>query len=256
MDYQAWFNEIQSWYNGYVKAYLTGKDDENIILKRDHSQRVCANMVLLSKALGCSETKQHIAAVIGLLHDVGRFEQYRRWNTFSDARSESHAALGVDVLRATSVLDPVDIPLRKLVLTAVEFHSALHLPDHLSGDTLFFCQLIRDADKLDIFKVVTDYYQRSSQERNTTLELDLVDDAGYNPEILVAIGRMEEVDYRKARNLNDFKLLQAGWVFSLNFPPTLAILRQREYLAKLQAALPQDEAIEALFQQIDRHKIL
>lgn len=255
MDFKSWRQDIETWYNAYVSGYLTAGDEENIIIKRDHSLRVCANMVQLATALGCNDSEQQIAAVIGILHDVGRFEQIRRYGTFSDARSVSHAALGVEILDTETVLNSTDADIRELVITAIRHHSALRLPSHLTGKTLFFCQLIRDADKLDIFKVVTDYYQRASDKRNPSIELDLVDDAGYNPAMLDAICRKEDVDYRKAQNLNDFKILQAGWVFSLYFTPTLVLLRKRGYLTKLRAALPRDDGIDALFEIIGKHQI-
>ena len=39
-----------------------------------------------------------MAWLIGILHDVGRFEQIRRFGTFSDADSIDHAHYAVNIL--------------------------------------------------------------------------------------------------------------------------------------------------------------
>lgn len=39
-----------------------------------------------------------LAELIGLLHDIGRFEQIKRYNTFIDKNSINHGQLGVKIL--------------------------------------------------------------------------------------------------------------------------------------------------------------
>lgn len=245
---------LDAWFETYVAGYCNGKDDENIILKRDHSRRVCSNIQLISTALGCSARQQRLAAVVGLLHDIGRFEQYRRWGTFADSRSTSHAVLGVEVLRQETILKSFSQEEQHLVITAVRHHSALHLPTGLGDEELLYCQLIRDADKLDIFKVVTDYYA-DVESVNTAIELDLPKTDGYTQTVYEQVFKGIDVNYREIRNLNDFKLMQAGWVFALNFAPTLQLVKQRGYIAKLRAALPQDAALDELFARIAAHEL-
>ena len=245
---------LDAWFESYVSGYCNGSDDENIILKRDHSRRVCSDIQLIATSLKCSAQQQRLAAVVGLLHDIGRFEQYRHWGTFADARSTSHAALGVEVLQQEPILQSFSPEEQHLVITAVRHHSALHLPAELDAEERFYCQLIRDADKLDIFKVVTDYYA-DEESVNTTIELDLPKTDGYTPAVYQQVLQGDNVDYREIRNLNDFKLMQAGWVYALNFAPTLQLVKQRGYIDKLRAALPPDAALDELFARIAAHEL-
>ena len=46
-----------------------------------------------------------LAEIMALFHDIGRFEQYKQYRTFSDYRSEDHAALGVKVIKANRILN-------------------------------------------------------------------------------------------------------------------------------------------------------
>lgn len=109
----------------------------------------------IAESLSLPQQDIDLAWLSGILHDVGRFEQLRRYNTFIDAQSVSHAALSVSVLfdegRIRDYLD--DTNADTLLRAAVEWHSAFRLPDSLDERTQRFCQILRDADKIDILRV-------------------------------------------------------------------------------------------------------
>lgn len=72
--------------------------DAKVKLKIDHTYRVAALCARIAQSLALPPEDVDLAWLSGLLHDVGRFEQLRRYNTFIDAQSVSHAALSVAVL--------------------------------------------------------------------------------------------------------------------------------------------------------------
>ena len=129
--------------------------DAKVKLKIDHTYRVAALCARIAQSLALSPEDVDLAWLSGILHDVGRFEQLRRYNTFIDAQSVSHAALSVAVLfdegRIRDYLD--DAGADALLRTAVEWHSAFRLPEALDDRTRLFCQILRDADKIDILRV-------------------------------------------------------------------------------------------------------
>ena len=129
--------------------------DAKVKLKIDHTYRVAALCARIAQSLALPPEDVDLAWLSGILHDVGRFEQLRRYNTFIDAQSVSHAALSVAVLfdegRIRDYLD--DAGADALLRTAVEWHSAFRLPEALDDRTRLFCQILRDADKIDILRV-------------------------------------------------------------------------------------------------------
>lgn len=138
------------------KNYTDAYDPTNprIALKIEHTYRV-AN---LCKRI--SPCEKDVSWLCGLLHDIGRFEQVRRYNTFNDAQTLSHATLGADVLFGNA--DPrgpliglfcEDETLYPLLRNAVATHSAYVLPPDLDERTLMHCNVLRDADKIDIIRV-------------------------------------------------------------------------------------------------------
>jgi HD domain len=245
--------DIRNWFNEYVLDFAESSDRHNIILKIEHSKRVVADIIAISRALGLSGNKLYIAEIIGILHDVGRFEQYKRYGTYNDAMSVDHARLGVEVLQEMKILQDLPDKEHKLVTKAILFHNRLLLPPDEDEEILFYSRLLRDADKLDIFKVVTDYYAIRDQGRNETLELDLPETGDVSEAVYGAVYRREEVDFKLIRNLNDFKLLQAGWVYDLNFVPTILFFRERDYLNKIKSVLPAEKRLDEVFLMIDAY---
>ena len=120
-----------------------------------HTFRVVDNSILLARSLNLNEEDIKIASLIGLLHDIGRFEQVRIYNMFNDYESTDHAILGVNILKENNFIDEfvVDKKIQNVVLTAINNHNKYKIEDGLDDYTLMFCKIIRDADKLDIFKI-------------------------------------------------------------------------------------------------------
>ncbi|MBN2401846.1 MAG: hypothetical protein JXN64_05560 [Spirochaetes bacterium] len=54
-----------------------------------------------------------------LLHYIGRFEQYARYKTFVDIRSENHALPGIKILKESKILKTIDPDMREIVLRAI-----------------------------------------------------------------------------------------------------------------------------------------
>ena len=136
-----------------------------------------------------------------------------------------------------------------MVTRAIENHNSMTLPENESEDSLFFMRLLRDADKLDIWKIFLDYYQEQDKQLNETVGLELPDGPTYSQTIVESlykgrIARMEDL-----RTMNDFKLLQISWVFDLNFIPSFQIVQKRKYIERIEKTLPQSREISKAVKQ-------
>ena len=172
-------------------AYVAPYDAHNprVALKVEHTLRVAELADRIARESGFTPAGADACWLAGLLHDIGRFEQLRRWDTFRDGESADHAAIGIDVLFEgaaylddPAVVNVVPVPraddaafcgharktgalrafigeaasnseLASLVRAAVGYHSAFRLPGDLDARTRAVCDVIRDADKIDILRV-------------------------------------------------------------------------------------------------------
>ncbi len=247
--------DINYWFADYVQTFKHGDKElqQNIVLKEEHTKRVCKEIVNIGKQLGLNDDELRLAKIIAILHDVGRFVQYTRYKTFVDRQSEDHAELGIKILKKYGVLNRFDKSTKKLIIRTIRYHNRAALPQNETGLCLFYTKLLRDADKLDIWKVVTDYYSQKSGKRNTAIELDLPDTFGFSDEVYQDLINRRIVDIKHVKNLNDFKLLQIGWIFDINFEPTLHSIRSRHYLEMIRDVLPETDKIQEIFDVTQRH---
>jgi hypothetical protein len=244
MNAQLILPGLKSWFEDYTCKFSS--DDplfqENIDLKIGHTRRVCEAILDIGGSLNLSKEDLCMAEASALLHDIGRFEQYRKYSTFSDYRSEDHAVLGVKIIKDNRILDQLDPDKVGIILRIIGYHNRSSLPFGEEERCLFFLKLLRDADKVDIWRVVTDYYQNAGNKRNQTIELDLPDTERISDPVYNALIKGELAQMSDFKTLNDFKLLQIGWIFDVNFRRTFQIIRERGYLEKIRSALPKNSA--------------
>jgi len=236
---QSRLDAIRQWFDGYVRTFYDIDPDglRNIQLKVKHTRNVCAVMDLLAAGEGLSGEESRIAGATALLHDVGRFPQYRRWRTFRDSDSDNHARLSVEVIREQDLLGGLGPEEQLLIEEAVRFHNLFQAPEQVQSPTRLFIQLIRDADKLDIWRVFLDLYALPEEERASAATLGLPDLEGFSPACLEALAEQRVVRLDQCRVLNDFKLLQISWAMELNFTSSYRMLLERGYIPRLAATL-------------------
>ena len=235
-------DELHSWFDSYVAPFLDTDEEgeKNIQLKIEHTRKVCEAMALLSAGEKLSENDSLIASSVALLHDVGRFPQYRRWRTFRDSDSDNHARLAIDVIRNEALLADIK-PLEVLLIEeAVRFHNLLETPAKIKSPTRLFIDLIRDADKLDIWRVFVELLAKPPEERASAATLGLEDLPGaVSDDCIAALNSGTIVRLDTVNCLNDFKLLQISWIYDLNFATSRRILNERGYIPELAATLPE-----------------
>jgi putative nucleotidyltransferase with HDIG domain len=246
---------FRNWFISYVKFFQSSDPimNHSFAVKKEHSLRVCKEILNLGGLLGLHLEELCIAETAALFHDIGRFEQYRRFRTFADGRSENHAELGIKILRGDYVLDALERVPRDLIIKPILYHNRLSIPENETKPCLLFSRLLRDADKLDILNIVTEYYQRSGSERSAAIELELPDTPHVSESVLKNLRAGRLVSSEDLKSLNDFKLLQLGWVYDINFKPTFQIISDRGYLKAIRDVLPPSKDIDDVFSMITEY---
>lgn len=239
---------LKKWFSCYCRSFYSSdtEDQKNIELKEQHTYRVCENIREIAKGLGLGEERVTLAGAIALFHDVGRFPQYAKYRTFRDSISVNHGILGAQTLIEKKILDNLPEEEQEIIVQSVRFHNAFSVPKSEGEDKVFFFRLIRDADKLDIWKVFLDYYEGPDESRASAVSLGLPDIPGYSEDVLSSLYDEKIVSLSKIKTLNDFKLLQLSWVFDLNFLPSFRLLSERNYIERITAHLPRVKAIDNL----------
>lgn len=247
--------KYKNWFIHYTQKVIDKYPDlsENIKIKVDHCWKVSAEIVGLARNLKLAENDVLLAETIGLFHDVGRFRQYVRYQTFSDSKSQNHAELALDVLKEHKVLKDISNEEQEIIQKAILNHSRAEIIPDENEKVIFFSKLIRDADKLDIWRLITEYYMMKEQKENKTLQLELPDKDEVTDEVLEAILNKQVVLKESMKTLNDFKLLQIAWLFDLNFSYSIQRVYEKGYLNKIFDSLPQNDKIKQVQEIVESY---
>jgi hypothetical protein len=231
----------------FAESHLTGGDDDAFIrLKLDHSMRVLDNAETILAGEGITGHDADLCRLAALYHDMGRFPQFAAYRTFNDRESVNHARLGVLALRAADLPAGLSTHDWRVVRFTVAQHNAKTVRPTLPPRLAAPVAVVRDADKLDIFRILLDHFEGNGVHGEpVTFCLDDSPDR-YSDEVYRAVMEYRTGDYRHLRYTNDFKLLLAGWLYELRHATSLALAVERDYPARLFARLPDDAGIRRL----------
>lgn len=209
----------------YVRNY--DPSDEKIKLKIDHTYRVAGLCQRIAESLGLSEPDVDIAWLLGMLHDIGRFEQIRRFGTFNDVQSVDHAEFGADLLFKEGIIrkfaegyyeecelarsgnEEAEQIIKNnehhnkdtgLLEMAIRQHNKYRVKEDLTERQRMFCDILRDADKVDIFKVNADIpmeiiYDVTTEELKNGIITKEVLESFYKKETVLKSVRRSAVDH-------------------------------------------------------------
>lgn len=202
-----------------------------IRLKVEHTYRVAALCERIAQSLELSKEDIDIAWLCGMLHDLGRFEQQKRYGTFNDAISIDHAAFSASLLFEEGLIRNYidDIGIDALLQVAIANHSSYRIAENLSQRQQLFCHILRDADKIDILKVNVEFkleeiYNCSTQE--------LVS-APVTKEVLDSFLEEHAVLRSLKKTPVDNVVGHISLTFELVYPISVRILKEQGYLDKL-----------------------
>lgn len=249
---------FQDWFRHHLLTFQESDPvhRHSLDLKEEHTFRVCAAIDRIVSGLRLSENDHRIAIVTALFHDLGRFPQYQKYRTFRDPDSDNHAKLSLWELNRHHVLHTLDFSERQIISRAIFFHNRLRIPENQDQQTILHCRLIRDADKVDILRVMNEHFQIEESRRNPVITLGLGKERLVREEVYRLLFEGRTMSYTKLKTINELKVLQMSWVFDINFRPTFEILKERNDIGKLAATLPDtvllQEALDFINDYIER----
>jgi len=140
--------------------------------------------------------------------------------------------------------------IQEIIYQAILNHNKLDISAEITDKTLLFSKLIRDADKLDIWSIFANRYH--SGEDNNKINLELSDKSGITADIYQGVLDGKPVKYSSLRTVDDFKLIQMGWAYDLNFKESLIILKERQYLDKIYQSM-ESEQVKEIYDTINTY---
>lgn len=220
-------NNAKKVFNEYVKNY--DLNDGKIALKVGHILRVAALSKKIATSLNLSEKDVELAELIGLLHDIGRFEQVKRFHTFVDKDSINHGEYGAKILFEDGLIEKFNIDKKyyKTIKLAILNHNRNKIEDGLTENENLHCKIIRDNDKLDIFHVLL------TDETINTYNCEHMENETFTDEIVREFKEEHCINYKNRKTSGDMWISHMAYVFDFNFKSSYAVMRDNDYINKL-----------------------
>ena len=212
------------------KHYASHFDQSNfqVANKIRHTWHVAENSERIAAALGCNA---ELAWLIGVLHDIGRFEQIRVVHGYDDSKGIDHGDYGESLLFREGIIRDFisDESADEIIRKAVKYHNKYELPNSLTGEELLYCNIIRDADKIDNFRGFheNDFYsfhERTPEEVQASQISDGVVDC---------FKRHKTIPFKVIQSAADFFLIPFALIFGITYDESLQIIDQQGYYRKM-----------------------
>ncbi len=197
----------EAFYNYYRSFPQEDMND----LKYEHTRRVVANAIQIMKGERFPEDLRTSGEMAAWLHDVGRFKQFEQYHTFSDRESVNHALLSCAVTLQLGWLDDSTADERNRILRAIEYHNLREAPGGLSEADTLLVNLVRDADKLDIYTVLDHAIETNYLPSHPEVYWGLPFAEPPSTKIVQCIERGESIDYADIHSFADFVFIQLAW---------------------------------------------
>lgn len=243
-------------FNAYVKAY--DLKDPKIQLKIKHTYSVVDKAKGIAESLPISKEDINLACLIALLHDIGRFEQLKRYNSFYDHETIDHASLGVEILFKDQVITKF-IDTREydsIIYKAILNHNKFKIEDSLNPQELLHAKIIRDGDKIDNLEIKctvsleTLYNQTKEELEQQTITQEVYESVINHTSILSTIRKTSL----------DIWLSHLAFVFDLYFPYSFKEVLDYQYIDILVSRLDYKDIdtakkIERIYQEVIKYAI-
>ena len=221
------YNKALEAFKEYLKDYNI--EDGSINLKIIHTYEVVKVSEYIAKNLNLSDEDIELAKIIALLHDIGRFEQIKVFGEFNDNLME-HALFSVKVLFEDNLIrkfidnDSYD----NIIKVAIYNHNKYRIEDGLNDRELLHSKIIRDADKLDNYRVrVIDRLEDMFPKiyNKDTINYEIISDKVYRDFLNHKCIKLED-----RKTIIDYWVCVIAFIFDLNFEVSLKFVNDNNYI--------------------------
>lgn len=214
----------------YVKPYDI--NNPKIALKIKHTFKTVEVAEKITKELGLNHEEILLSKLIALLHDIGRFEQLRLYNTFVDRHSVDHADLGIKILFEHGLIRNfiIDTKYDDMIYKAIKNHNKFKIEDGLNKEELLQAKIIRDADKTDIYRVLLEDIEENKEVLYNYKE---VSKQIVSSEVMSDFEKYKQTNRNKLTKDIDNYINCISFIFDYNFIPGLKIIKENQYIEKI-----------------------
>ena len=201
-------------------------NDSHITRKISHSLRVMEVSRKIAENLSLTQEQIDLATLIGLLHDIARFEQRKRYGTYFDKKSIDHGDFAIELLEENNFIRNFieDDKYDKIIKVAIKNHNKYEIEQLDDEEELLQSKIIKDADKIDIFyQLAYQFAKNKDNIENSEISEDYIKQLKQEKCILRNI---EE-------SAIDELVLITSFIYDIHFDSSLKLIKEENYIEKM-----------------------
>lgn len=190
-----------------------------------------------------SEEEIIVCELIGLFHEIGSFDKNPNFHIIND-NNEDYTNKTLELLFTNGLIRKItnETKYDGLIKFAIFSLNKIGYPSNLDKKVIEFCEVLKDAHKLDTFRLSINYPYIDARINSYPTEMVYED-----------FKKFKTIDSKLTENNSDEILLVFSNAFSLNYRYSYYILRENNYVNKLIESLNfSDDDIKKFFFAIQR----
>ena len=231
--------KLEKAFDNYINNY--DLNDKKIKIKYKHSYKVENLMKELAIKLGLSKKEIEVSKTIGLLHDIGRFEQIKKTGLWSDVKT------GIDHADESCVFLFDNNHIKdfyenegyyEIINKSIKNHNKYIIDSNLNGKELFFAKMIRDMDKVDIYRVISEEYSYEFDKNELSKK------------VLESFNSEKTINSKLIKTKSDSVLSFLAFIYDINYNESFIILRDSKNFEKICSVVKPKNGSEQEFNKI------
>ena len=215
----------------YIKQFKDEKNSDKYNWKIEHSYRVAKICHEIALKEGDTPEEVRLATICGLFHDIGRFSQISKYNSYNDHTTKDHGVIGYNILSNERLLEKVLYPEDEIILMDSTLnHNQYQIASSVDSYTSHFCKIVRDADKIDILRGMIEgniHYKSNNHPISYYVKEDIINN--------------QLVNWKHIKGDNDHLAECFSFAFDINFETSKKIIKDDDLFTKLYDTIPSRE---------------
>ncbi|MEG1457233.1 MAG: HD domain-containing protein [Bacilli bacterium] len=215
---------------------------KEIDVKYNHSLRVMNLCVNIARSLNLNTSDVTLAKEIGLLHDYARFIQWKKYKTFNDKTSFDHGNKAVELLFNNEDIIKYKVKLTHydIIKKAIYYHNKYKIDKPLNKKDLMFCNIVRDADKIDILEIfINNIYNNVSTSYNV------------NNDIKEMFFNHKPILIKRKLTPAEAHITRIAFIYDMNFKYSFNYIKETKLLLRYKTYL-NDKQYDIYFDEINK----
>ena len=245
-------------FNHYTNHYIKiAKDDfQKLHMNRkiEHSKRVNKFSIEIAQKLGLDNNEIYLISIASLLHDIGRFEQFYKYNTYIDKISINHGLLGTEILKDEKILDESEKEEKEIILEIIKMHNYKEIPKDIPDNLYLYTSIIRDADKIDWIYAMVNIIPNLSKENQAVFYSNKEDKNYISKELVDLILNNKDIIRSDLHTVDELRVSALSWITSdIKCKPSLEIIKREKLIEKSYSLICDSEEKEIIFNYLRKN---